>query len=275
MLARLGLRLAAIESLAPVGAASWPTVAGNRVYDSRIDPVDTARSEQEYADALALLAGRPLVTVYTEDQDNSRQGTEVAAADLCHVHLVFELMIAEIGQVTIAGPDGQDRVIEILEAGAADRRREAIIDLLEAQIRRVMDLRNRMAPLVELFVMELKSIASDPQRDTNRAGRLALRTLRYHLRIRQDAWGNDNSLPRPLADLFAALPDGSAKDVIALVADNIGNGAPAPLEGGIRIFSTLSRDASVQPSNEDLAHATFSDPGDILSDTNAAIGSTT
>ena len=41
MLSRLALRIAVCEALAPTGATVFPTIAGPRVYDTRVDSLDS------------------------------------------------------------------------------------------------------------------------------------------------------------------------------------------------------------------------------------------
>ena len=66
-LARLALRLAAIEALLPSAVAAtgpYPTVAGAQVYDSRLDPIADPDAWEAF---LTEVEGNPIVIVYTEE----------------------------------------------------------------------------------------------------------------------------------------------------------------------------------------------------------------
>ena len=99
-LARLALRLAAVEALCPAAALAaspagpFPTVAGDRVYDSRIDLIAAAEGTDDLAAALAEIENKPILVVYTEEQGTTPYGEVKYPAGEEIVTLVIEAMIA-------------------------------------------------------------------------------------------------------------------------------------------------------------------------------------
>ena len=226
-LSRLALRLSAVEALNPsatLASGPWPTIAGPNVFDSRIDPIETAATREEYEAAITALDTKPILTVYTEDDHAAPYGTDKIWPSRQTVTLVIELMIAARGQVTIEEPNGAGGVTPVtigsLDAPITDRQHESLLDWLEAQVRYIFNP-NNYAPSAVLFrkvALNCVQITSDPQRDSARATRLALRTLKFHFQIAAEVWPAPGStpasglsaLPAPLAAIAQALPDGSS-----------------------------------------------------------------
>jgi hypothetical protein len=222
MLARLALRLAAIEALCPsAGLAAggpWPTIAGPRVYDSRLDPIAAAETAEALSSAVAGLEGKPVVIVYTEDDHILPfEGSRVPVRDYV-VTLVIEMMVAAPAYIDVTTPSGATETrIGGVEAPLTDRQHEAVLDMLEAGVRFVLDRENH-APTAVLFrtvARETRQVTSDPQRAADRTLRLALRTLKYHVAVARDAWSRApaaglGGLPEPLRALALALPAGSS-----------------------------------------------------------------
>jgi hypothetical protein len=246
MFSRLALRLAAIEALNPsaTGAAGpWPTVAGPRVYDSRIDPIALATSDADYEKALDALENKPLISVYTEDCHDQPQGTDMIWPGNQTVTLVLELMIAARGTIEaeITNADGTAGVqtIGALVAPATSQQHEALLDTLEGQCRRLLSLReNRPSGAAfRLVAMGCQIITSDPQRDGHRTQRLALRTVKFHLRVHTDdftATTLAQPLPWPLskvATMFAPGSSGAATCALVAAAAALPPVAPVPLDG--------------------------------------------
>lgn len=292
-LARLALRLAAVESLAAAANAEngpWATAAGARVYDSRVDPIAAAMTEDEYSAALAALDNKPIVTIYTEDDHSLPYGSEKLWPNEQTVTLIAEIMIAEVGPVVYEMPDGTEKTLNGLAPGASDRERAALLDLIDSQIRRAFQLDATppaiVAPLFRKVAMECASIHDDPQRDVHRTARLALRTVKFHVKIKKEVWPalgatpleGIAALPSPLAEVAQGLPESSSAYAVCIfVASALAAPVPMPpaLEG-VRIFTTLDRPnsgATAAPSPAALAAASFATPGTVPFDINADIGS--
>jgi hypothetical protein len=233
---------------------------------------------EEYDAALSALENKPIVTIYTEDDHNEPYGSAKAFPDEQTVTLVAEIMIAQVGQIQVEGPNGTPQPIGALEAGATDREREGILDLIDSQVRRVLDTRNNLAPLMLPVAMELRSIHDDPQRDAHRSVRLALRTVKFHFKIKKELWPAMGStppsgiagLPCPLRNVAEQLPAGSsALAMCTLIASSLAAPPPlpSPLES-IRIWAPINRGADA--SNAETVASGTDIPEDVQA---SAIGS--
>ncbi len=257
-LSRLALRLAAYEALCPyasvVASGPWPTVAGAEVYDSRVDPVAT---EDGWKAFLTKIEGKPLIIVYTEEQETSPYAGEYPA-DKEEVELVVELMIAAIGSVTVEQPNGETTTVGTLEAPISDRLREALLDLLEAQVRFVLDTQS-YAPTALVYskiARELHHVHSVPQRDAATQARVAARTVKFKLAVPATSWPLAPSsppasglalLPSPLLGVAQALnPASSGGLVCAQLAGLVAQPAPLVPLTDIRILANVDR--SVAPT---------------------------
>ena len=216
MLARTALRLAAIEALAPAAAvasgAPLPTIAGPRVYDSRQQPLD----------AVDEIEGLPILIVYTENQEFLPYGTGTTRPDNTTVTLIIEIMIAAKALVTIAMPDGSTQDVGTLDTPIMEGPQEALLDLLEATVRRRLDGVFDVDAQTQLFRKVcggFKHVHSIPARDDTRTVRFAARTLTFEAKVVMDQWpapslspssptGFD-ALPEPLKSVAKALPSSS------------------------------------------------------------------
>lgn len=249
-LSRLALRLAAVEALCPAAlevSGPWPTIAGPRVFDSRIDLIQAD-------DQLDKLEGKPLLTVYTEEDVSDPYPNGKKVPDHQVVHLVVEAMIAAKGSVDVEVEGGAIQTVGALTAPISSRQHEMLLDTLEALVRRLFDTRT-MAPSAALFntvALEMQRIESYPQRAEDRVTRVAARTIKFHVKVRPDQWpavattpvpmGLD-LLPQPLRTVAYGLPAGSSglavcQSIVAMMQ------LPAPLTAlrDIAIWSDLDRD---------------------------------
>lgn len=268
-LSRLALRLAAVESLCPSALAEtgpWPTWAGNRVYDSRIAPITDANDWKNF---VASVDGKPMVAIYTEEQETNPTEGEYPA-DREFVELYAEIMIAASAFVEV---DGQK--IGSIEAPITDAQHEAMLDLLEQQLRNMLDPQSEAAtaPYVKV-AFELHHVKSVPMRDAvNRQSRQAARTISFKVRVRHaQAFGNPKpgepadiaGLPEPLkAVALAVTPSSPAGQLLRQIA----LGQPprpkrAPLDD-IHIATNLDRGKA--PTNFEVGTKQPGAP-DIVSD---------
>lgn len=260
MLARLALRLAAIEALAPSALATtgpWPTPAGPRVYDSRQDVID----------GLDQVESRPILIVYTEETESDPAGSGRSRPDSVIATLVVECMVAAKGLVEYEQPDGTTVEVGTLEAPIMDRRLEALIDNLEAIVIRRLQGRAVLDPAIGAFrkvATEIRSINSVPTRDASRTVRLAARTLSIKIKIPADEWSEPSFsaqsstgldlLPEPLRSVANALPVGSdARALCVAVAASISSVSPVAPLAGVSIYAAHDRlptanDADVKAS---------------------------
>jgi len=119
------LRLSTIESLRPAALLDtqgpWPTLAGARVFDTRIDPFDDLKPGDE---------PKAVIAVYTEHDQGYGNQKRGGPAFRREVDLVFE-----ISQIASATVDGDQFVAGIPQT---DNELEASLDLIEFQIERAL-----------------------------------------------------------------------------------------------------------------------------------------
>ena len=229
-LSRLALRLAAVEALNPsalAGSGPWPTLAGPEVYDERLSLIAQSESAEDLASALASLENKPVIVVYTEETDVEPY-TEKYPAKREVVTLVCEISIGAQGVVDFYDKSGNPLTAGTFEAPITDRQQAALLDVLEEQVRYILD-RENLVPSARAFglvAMETWQIHSDPQRAADRTLRLALRTVKFHIKVKRTQWPDPGStpqgsgwLPSPLGEVAALLSsDSSGKTLCAALA---------------------------------------------------------
>lgn len=217
-LSRLALRLAAVEALKPAASVAdpdglFPTLAGPRIFDSRIDAIESLSDSEK---------GAPIAIVYTETTKSSPYDGSKHRPDEHFVDLVIEALMAFRSEVEVTRPDGVAVTVGGYETPITDRESEALLDVHEALIRRVFDRKASVASADLFFkvAMEVRSIDSEPLRDSDKTTRLAQRTIRFACKVKAEAWPPPAisaapltglyRLPEPLQTVALALPEGSA-----------------------------------------------------------------
>lgn len=270
-LSRLALRLAAVESLSPsalIETGPWPTWAGNRVYDSRIAPIADANDWKEF---LAEVDGKPIVSIYTEEQETNPIEGATYPAEVETVELYAEIMIAAGAVVEV---DGQE--VGSIEAPITDAQHEAMLDMLEQQLRNLLDPQSEAntgskSPYVKI-AWELHHVKSVPMRDAvNRQSRQAARTISFKIKVRRTyAFGTPKpgepadiaGLPEPLKSVALAVePTSPAGQLLRQIALGQPPRPKRPPLDDIRVATNLDRGAA--PTNFDVGNA---DGPDIVSD---------
>lgn len=251
-LSRLALRLAAVEALCPAASlvsGRYPTLAGSRVYDSRMDAIDALAEDQQ---------GHPIIVVYTEQSRAVPYAGGKLGSKEHFVDLVIEAGIAVACTIKTIAADGTETEQGDIDFPVTDRQTEAALDLHEAMIRRVFD--KRAANPDSLFfkvAMDVQSIESDPLRDADKTTRLALRTIRLECKVKAEAWPEPSlapvalteldRLPEPLRSVALGLPNGVARtlcgDLAPLMPDAFGLTGLAAID----IFAAFNR----QPATND------------------------
>lgn len=112
-LARLAMRLAAARAL------KGATLAGDRVFDSAIDPIDQTIAETR----------QPVLIVYTDDQE-----AQITGRDLMHSSVSCDLVIeaAIAARVEVPMPDGEGGETSIV-IPHTDEGMELVLDIIEHQ----------------------------------------------------------------------------------------------------------------------------------------------
>lgn len=163
MLAREFLRLTALEALAPSGtpdAGPWPTLAGKYVFDTRLDPIDDLDPTEQ----------RPVISVYTEDEELTKIAQAGPVFHKSTVDLVFEIAVLAKFQAD----DTEQLVVDYADTDAA---LEALIGSIDYQIYQAL----HGGPSGVLFRKIAKPPAIAWHSTTRRSGeeayRLAKRTI--------------------------------------------------------------------------------------------------
>jgi len=150
---RFALRLAAVAALTNNGKAPYPTLCGERIYDSRIDSVE----------ALAAVNGpNPFITVYTDRSVNLWRGQIVKDSPRT-VHLFIETSVAICEQQGSMIGDGEEYDISV---PLTDSELETTLDIIGTQVRRALFSFEPFAKLSQglVRVEENRAAASDGQR---------------------------------------------------------------------------------------------------------------
>lgn len=204
------VRLAAVESLCPTGATAFPTLARERVYDSRRPSLDILDPGREYTPVLAL---------FTRKSESPRRGPgqgSVARNGRTTLEVVAELAVASEDE---GGPFVDAMV-------GSDPKARIVLAALCAQVRFTLTtsvLFNRAVLAVEGIDVEGFAVPE-----------LGLRwqrtTMLFDCLIPDDDFTPAGGLPQPAAQIAAMLPDGSyAKATLAAMAAQFGASEPLPL----------------------------------------------
>lgn len=249
-LSRLALRLAAVEALCPaasIASGRFPTLAGSRVFDSRMDAFEALAEDEQ---------GHPVIFVYTEQSRAVPYGGGKLGSKEHFVDLVIEAGIAVASTIIVKAPDGTETPQGDIDFPVSDRQTEALLDVHEALIRRVFD--KRAANPDGLFfkvAMDVQSIESDPLRDADKTTRLALRTIRFECKVKAEAWPEPtldpvvltglDRLPEPLRTVANGLPAGPARTLCASLAPLMPDAFGLSDLATIDIFAALGRQPTV------------------------------
>ncbi len=209
---RTALRLATLEALRPTGllgqaTPSWPTLAADWVFDSRIDPLE---------DAL-IRGGKPraAIVVFT-DGDMGYAGQHRGGPPFRRiVDLCFD-----ISQIAWE-PTGDNEYV----AGVplTDAELEADLDRIESEIALAL----LYAPGGKIWRQLTGSMVTDPRttphRDSEEGARLAWRSMVWKVQVPDDSFEalpltnlvGLNRLPQPLQGVAAQLLESSYGSVIA------------------------------------------------------------
>jgi hypothetical protein len=135
-LAIMALRLAARAALAPAWSRQsgiWPTLAGERVFDSRFDMVDARAGERS-----------PLIVMGVEDHAgdafSGQDGAQGPRGLDGLARLVFSLQITSRRAVTMRDPQtGLDETFDVEEADLLDHELADMLAILGEQVKRTLD----------------------------------------------------------------------------------------------------------------------------------------
>jgi len=225
-LSRLALRLATLEALRPTSSLAsdgpWPTLAGKHVYDSRLAPLEDL-SEDE---------ARPIIVVYTDDDDGMSGQKRGGPPFLMTVDLCFEISV-------IAKVKGEaDPAVYELAYPFTDPELETSLDLLGAQIFFAL----LYAPGGKIWRNVSASRVQGPKSVAYRSSEEAARIARRHMTWKVEVNGEHYDaapastpsglqiLPEPLRSVACALPANSygAAIIAGLIEEPTFPGMPVP-----------------------------------------------
>ena len=200
----LAIRLSAVKALLYKGGA---TIAGDRVYDSAISPMD----------ALIGASPAPFIIVSTEDEVNKPTGADIDNGDRT-VDFVIETALAKALSVTIppdGNPGGEPIPQIVVSVPNTDAGLELSLAVLHRQIMACLWGRGG-GPWGDIF----RSLATGIETITSRRGmgskdgaRFAARQGIYSLRaLAEPAYGQAPYPGTPLAAFVAALADEAKAD---------------------------------------------------------------
>lgn len=177
-----------------------PTMAEDRVFDSRLDPL----LFKQYDTPM------PGITVYTDDDDGALIARGSGDGPFRrYVDLRVELVIGSFDTEVI---DGETNISFALPM--TDSQLEAQLDLFEMQVRwALLNLPNRSyTNAFRSYVVRVEKIASHATRDEGGNNKFASRRMHFHLEIPDDcppAWGIAQAIEPaliPFCDKLEAFP---------------------------------------------------------------------
>lgn len=202
-LERAALRMAAAMALSNACVAPYPTIAANRVFDSRMDPLEGL----EEADLV------PTIIVSTDDStgealsQNNGGGPWRETVDL--------IVVCSIGVVVDASDDEEESPDLVIVTIESQPEHEAMLDLFEHQVRRCFARENQNAWTQRFWADHAnRFVALSSRRFVEReAGvRLAMREIRFSVEMHQPRdeaiFAPDEgaaAIPEPMNGLLAAV----------------------------------------------------------------------
>lgn len=169
---RLMLRAAVVRAL------SGKTIAQGRVFDSRLDPLQT----DDLNDML------PAICVYTESDNgvNQNDGGGSPPNFVRDLDVQLEITIGSWKDVEIPGPQGNPEQVKAFLIAASDSELEALLDLLELQIKLILFGVSEEAIAVQKLVRQWKGWNSLPGRDDKGNNKLCARQIVIPVQLSDD-----------------------------------------------------------------------------------------
>jgi hypothetical protein len=245
-LERTALRIGMVMALSNAMQTPFPTVAQDRVYDSRIDPFQ-GLTEGDIA---------PLAIVYTDDDDReSLSGNNGGPPWRQSVNLVIELSMGMVGN--LVGEDGNPMLgenntpLSTFLPIATEPQLEAMLDLFEEQVERLFRQppnawANRLIGTPEALVVRVESWSSKRYVEREAQYRFAARQIMLRVMLPQPPFpdivetapADPPAIPPPLGPLLDAIiadngPYAPDAEVLAEMLAESGNFGPlvlAPLK---------------------------------------------
>ncbi|QKV20245.1 hypothetical protein [Oricola thermophila] len=213
-------RLAALEVLCPTAALEgnedFPTLAGDRILDTRLAVIDDLDPEQKFT---------PVVSLFTADASAQLRG-DIAASD--DVDLVSTLEV--VAELAVAATDENgDAFADAMPADDWDAR--LVLAALCAQVRRALQFTER-GYLFRRFVRHVRQVSEETFSVPQIGARWHRVTMRFELSLPDDTFDEASGLPEPIATLSAILPATSpARAKLEALAGHFSAFGRTPLAG--------------------------------------------
>lgn len=197
MLSAEAARLAALEVLCPAAAlaasSGYPTLAGDKVFDSRLIGIDDLDPDAKYTPCLAL---------FTVEASTDPRG-DAAAFDDTSARSTLEI----VAELAVAGTDEDgSRYADAMPADDWDAR--LVLSALCAQVRRALEY-SEAGYLFRRFVRQIGNVSEETFAIPNLGARWHRVTMRFDLSVPADVFVDGAGMPEPLARLAGLLPEGS------------------------------------------------------------------
>jgi hypothetical protein len=219
MLSAEAVRLAALEVLCPTAALAgdedFPTLAGAKVFDSRLPGIDDLDRDAKFTPVLAL---------FSTDSTVQPRGPAADMGDT-DPRAVLEI----VAELAVAARD-EDGTFFADAMAADDWDARLVLAALVAQVRRLLayDERGR---LFRRFVRQVERVTEETFAIPQLGARWHRVTMRFELSVPDDEFDDAAGLPEPLRTLAGLLPAGSpAAERLATLAAHFATVARAPLE---------------------------------------------
>ena len=194
MINRLMLRLAAVNALLPQPGEASPTIAGESVFDSRLDDIEFD------GDAIEI----PLLIVYTEDDEMVLQDRGQGSGAF-ERHIILRIEMA-LGSFSASTTDGVKRVTYGLPT--TDAELEALLDIFEASVwRTIMHPVRPASVALQEMVVQWDTWHSVASRTVDSNNRLAARTITARCRVHPDCRPGTSLLPIAKSDALPVFHD--------------------------------------------------------------------
>jgi hypothetical protein len=227
-LERAALRLATVMALTNGFAAPWPTMAQNRVFDSRQDQIQGLEVGQVV----------PMVIVYTDDDIGHAISNNHDGPPFDHdTHLILEITL---GQAQVWKAESDSDPVIVLMPPQTDPELEAAIDAFEAQIMRVFRDRTLLGAWgaqLDAVINRVKSWDSKRFVDHETSIRLVSRQITVSVKLVQPEdprIGTGGAyIPEPYASVLQAVIDdkGPYAPTAQVIQDQMtGNTPPTPYD---------------------------------------------
>jgi hypothetical protein len=227
-LERAALRLATVMALTNGFKAPWPTMAQNRVFDSRQDQIQGLKLGQVV----------PMIVVYTDDDIGHAIANNQDGPPFDHeTHLILEITL---GQATEYRAEGESDPVLVLIPPQSDPELEAAIDALEAQVMRVFRDRGMSGvwgAQLDTVINRIKSWDSKRFVDHETSIRLVSRQITVAVRLVQPEdptiGAGGPYIPEPYNGVLQAVIDdnGPYAPTAQVIQDQLsGNAPPTPYD---------------------------------------------